>query len=471
MRSPPRAALLLFCSSFAAFFWAVKRRQFALAMTGGFDSAQYDQALWFTLRGAFMRTSLHGDPISILALHATFFHALLAPLYALFPRPETLSQAQTLLFAASAVPLCLAAEKRLGRRPGLLLTAACLLHPAVTDCLLNGYYGTRIFPVPFLIAALWALDEGRDGWFTLAALAAAACDEATALVVAGIGVFAALALGRRRLGWSLAGAAGIYFIAAVAVIQPYFGNFNVLGPLELPIKSPTTLGSAAVYAASHPLRLCLNALQARKAWYAFKLFAPLLFLPLRAAAWLLPAAPVAGLTLFLTPRWLLADFTPAWTALCLPFLFFAAIEGAARLAARPRARAGLCAAAAAASLAAHALGERSTLTCVLFPEPGALRNAEDLRAVLALIPKDAAVAATDTALPYLEGRERLYALLPAGLARGPAFVLLEDGAVPGQTPGPDPAAAHARLTASVRADSRYRLRAARGAFTLLQAAR
>jgi len=464
--------LLAGCAAFIAFCFFLKAVQFRFLVVGGFDSAQYDQALWTTLRGHFLKTSLHGRPLSIIALHTTFFHALLAPVYALLPGPQTLSNLQAVLFAAAAFPLFWSARRRLGADAALLFALAYLLNPVVARCMINGYYGTRIFPVPFLIASLWALDEGRDGLFLAFAAMAASCDEATAVVVAGIGVLAARFLGRPRLGACTAVAGIGYFFLAVTWIQVRFGNINPMGPLELRSDGPTRLGWTISFIASHPGLLLARLFEARKAFYLLKLFLPTLFAPLFAASWLLPAVPVFFLTLMLTGRWLLDDFAPAWTALSIPFLFFGAAAGVERLSRRPWARrlgrdpaAVLCAGMIAASLGTQVLGEWTTITYIVTQRA----DGEDLRTLLRAIPPEASIAASDSALPFLVKRWRAYALLAPGLDQNPDYVLLEEGSIPCQMTGPDRAAAYAALERAVTEGGRYKSVVRAGRFSLWRA--
>jgi uncharacterized membrane protein len=146
---------------FVIFFAFLKFRQFQYLNIPGYDNAFYDQALWTTARGHWLETSLYGGPRSILAIHVTFFHLLLTPFYYLWPRPETTALVQSVLFATVPFPIYLTAAKRLGPWPALLLAVSFLTNPLVGHCEMLGYYGTRVFPVPFLAWSLWALSEDR----------------------------------------------------------------------------------------------------------------------------------------------------------------------------------------------------------------------------------------------------------------------------------------------------------------------
>lgn len=474
---PQTIILSAACVLFFSFCTFLKFRQLHYLLIGAFDYALYSQSLWTTWRSHhFLWTSLYGDPLSIIALHTTFFHCLLTPIYALFPTPQTLSIIQIFLFATGAFALFLSADKRLGPTPALFLALAYLLDPLVMNCQLLGYYGTRVFPVPLLLWSLWALTEDRMKLHAILALAAASCDEATALVVMGIGVFEALCTKKRRFGLSLAIAAFAYFIFAIVWIQPHFGNNDPLGPLELPL--PAThrdLLGLITYTATHLPLLMHNLLQSRKLRYLFKLFLPVLFTSLFSPAWLLPAVPIFFMTLMLTPRWLLADSTPAWTALSLPFVFFGAIDGVDKLSGylchslrKEHTALALCVLSALASPVTYRLADRAAVTPLLYPSDESRRRAEDLRSMLKKVPRTSSIAAADIALPFLVERWRLYSVIPAGLAAHPDYFLVDKLEMPCQTPGPDPKKIYQGVVDSLKKDPAYREIDARGDFTLYQ---
>jgi len=97
------------------------------------------------------------------------------------------------LWLLGALPVFWLARKLLeSQRAGLGFALAYLLYPATEWLTLNEFHPVAL-ACPLLLYAFWYLDEERLLPFALFALAASACKEEIALVVAGFGIWYAVA--------------------------------------------------------------------------------------------------------------------------------------------------------------------------------------------------------------------------------------------------------------------------------------
>lgn len=178
----------------------------SLCRVWGLSTPSYDFGL-FNQMFAYMKetglplTTLERDGLySHFQVHFSPIYYLLLPLYALFPRPETLQIAQLLIVCSGLVPLLL-----LGRRfqlPFLLqagVAAAYLLQPGLV---LGSFYDLHenCFLAPLVCWLFWAIFQGKF-WFSLLfalLLLLVKEDAALYLVSAGLFVFFSPLLSQQR---------------------------------------------------------------------------------------------------------------------------------------------------------------------------------------------------------------------------------------------------------------------------------
>ena len=163
------------------------------------------QAVWSTAHGHPLQiTGLRGDQVSRLGAHFDPILAAFAPLWLLWPSPDMLLVAQAVAVALGALPVYWLARKHLaGDRPALGFALAYLVYPPTQWLTLNEFHPVAL-ACPLLLFAIWFLDEERLVPFALCAAVAATTKEEIALVVAGLGIWYALAHGRRRTGAGIA---------------------------------------------------------------------------------------------------------------------------------------------------------------------------------------------------------------------------------------------------------------------------
>ena len=405
-----RALLAVGIGAYAAGFAALSVLRHDAFFTGRFDLGNMVQAVWSTAHGHPLRmTGLHGAQISRLGAHVDPILVLFAPLWWVWPSPDLLLVVQAVVVALGAVPVFWLARKHLGSaRAALGFGLAYLLYPATGWLTLNEFHPVAL-ATPLLLFAFWFLDEDRLLPFALFAVAASACKEEIALVVAGFGVWYALSHRRRLAGTAIAIAGGFWAAVAIAVVIPhyhagaesdFYGRYSEVG------------GSAAGIlktAVTHPLRIIDAAFSARDLRYLLELVAPLAALCLLAPLVLIAALPELAINL-LSSATTQTSIHFHYTAGLIPPLVIGAVLGAKRLPRRPVPVAVLVVVAALAGN--YRLGpipgwrhvpggERFQATAARVSEHDRIASR-----ALKLIPANAVVSATNTLGAHLSARRR-----------------------------------------------------------------
>ena len=324
------AAIAAYAAGFAALS-ILRDRAFA---TGRFDLGNMVQAVWSTAHGDPLRvTNLAGEQVSRLGAHTDVLLVLFAPLWWIWPSAAMLLVVQATAIALGGLPVFWLARKHLGSdRSGLGFALAYLLYPATTWLTLNEFHPVA-FATPALLYAFWFLDEDRLVPFTVFAVIAAASKEEVAVVVAGYGVWYALARGRRVAGAAIAGSGLLWCAVAFAVVIPHFngGRSAFAGRYSEVGGSP---GGIAHTALRDPGLLLHTAVDHGALHYLLDLVLPLaglcLLSPIALAA--LPEIVINVLSSAPTQRSIHFHYTAAE----IPPLVIAAVLGAARVAPRWR---------------------------------------------------------------------------------------------------------------------------------------
>jgi uncharacterized membrane protein len=401
------AAIAAYGAGFAALS-VLRQRAFA---TGRFDLGNMVQAVWWTAHGhPLQMTNLHGQQISRLAAHVDPILAVFGPLWWIWPSPDLLLVTQALAVAAGAWPVFLLARKHLeSSRAALGFALAYLLYPATGWLTLNEFHPVA-FATPLLLFAFWYLDNDRLLPFALFAVAAAACKEEIGLVVAGFGLWYAIAKRRRVEGATVAVLGVAWSAIAIAVVIPHF---HTAGESDFYGRYSEVGGSAAGIvktAFTDPVRILDAAFSTRDLRYLLELVAPLAALCLLAPLALIAAVPELAINL-LSATQTQTSIHFHYTAGLIPPLVIAAVLGAKRL--RRRAVPVAIAVVVAAVLGNYRLGPitgwRHVPGGAHFQATAARVTDHDRIAerALALIPKTAVVSATNTLGAHLSARRRV----------------------------------------------------------------
>jgi uncharacterized membrane protein len=385
--------------AFAAGFGALAVQEYRAFETGRFDLGNMVQAVWSTAHGRPLEvTDLGGEQISRLGAHVDPLLVAFAPAWWIWPSPELLLVVQAVALALGALPVFWLARKHLGsERLAALFGVVYLLYAPVQWLALDEFHPVAL-ACPLLLYGLWYLDERR----LVASLPflALACltKEEIPLVVAGLGIWYALARGRRREGAAIA-AAGVALSAVylLAVMPHYRGGdspafydrYDAVGgsPVGL-VKTMLTDPGTVISAVT----------EGRDLTYLFQLGIPLAFAFFAAPLILVPALPeLAANLLSETATQTSIEFH--YTAPITPFL----VAGAVFAATRHRLVAPVVLAA--AVLGAIVLGP--LWSGELAPKRVSAHDRVATRAV-SLIPSDAAVSATNGLGSHLSARRRSF---------------------------------------------------------------
>jgi uncharacterized membrane protein len=317
-------------ATYAAGFSALSILRHESFETGRFDLGNMVQAVWSTAHGDVLQvTNLRGEQVSRLAAHFDPLLAAFAPLWWIWPSPSMLLTVQAILIALGALPVYWLARKHLGsERTAAGFALAYLLFPATQWLTLNEFHPVAL-ACPLLLFAIWYLDEDRLLPFALFATLAALTKEEIPLVVAGLGIWYALARRRWIAGGAITAAGVAAAALAVSVVIPHFhgasshfyGRYDAVG------------GSASGIvrtAFTDPWRLLSTAFDHRGTHYLLHMLLPLAGLALLAPLLLVAAVPEFVLNLLSsaeTQSSIHYHYTAAEIAVLVP----AAILGAARL--------------------------------------------------------------------------------------------------------------------------------------------
>jgi uncharacterized membrane protein len=419
----PTPFILLYTATFATQL-TLRLRAFG---TTAFDLGIFDQATWLLSRGLVPFVTLRG--LNAFGDHTSFILLLVAPLYWLFDSPVTLFVLASLVVGLGALPLYALAREQLGGRWSPLVVAlAYLLYPAVEYVSMANFHPESL-AMPLALAALLFGFRGQRLRFGLCAGLAALCKEDVALTIFALGLYLAWR-GRRRLGLITAGLALAWLALCLLVLLP---AFNPAGAVYLSLYAGGPPGSWT------PLATLQRLLEPQRLEYLPLLLLPLGLLPLLGPGGLLIALP-ALLVNLLSARENTATIFYHYSAMVAPWFLVGTIEALRRCPARLQAAASLYLLL--SSLAAHLLFAPSPLSL------GFLRNASTVRepfdgvaalprvfreqprdelgrAALALIPPNAAVAATSVYAVHLAHRQQVYQL-PLPFENG----LHDDGLTP-----------------------------------------
>jgi len=225
-RADRRASLAVWAAvaAFAGGFGALSMLRHRSFETGRFDLGNMVQAVWSTAHGHPLRvTTLTGEQALRLGAHIDPVLILFAPLWWLWPSPDLLLVAQAVAIALGALPVYWLARKHLAsRRAGVGFALAYLVYPPTTWLALNEFHPGGL-AMPALLFAFWYLDEDRLALFGVFALLASICREDVPLVLAGFGVWYALARGGRAAGAAIAAVGVTWTAIAVGIVIPHFG--------------------------------------------------------------------------------------------------------------------------------------------------------------------------------------------------------------------------------------------------------
>jgi uncharacterized membrane protein len=412
---------------YAAFFSFILLRWHEKLRTGNFDLSINNNLMFGGLHGRFLESTVvfPQEPGKYLANHAKFGGYLFLPIYALFPRAETLLVLQSVLIGAGAIPLWGFARKHVPPWTATIVALAYLAYYPMHGASFSEFQYVPI-AAGFLFATVWAAEERRWVLMGVAAGMGMLMREDIPLGMALVGGFLALTGYRPKAGLTLAAVAMTYFVVLRFYVMDSAGDWwypNMYK--ELWADKEKGFRSVIKTLISNPLYVFSKVLVEKKVIYLLHLMVPLVFLPAR--RWYLWAAFIPGalLTLLITnydpPVMFSFHYVMHWA----PLLFMAAVlalkalgDSATGGSAARRHAATISFAAASLVLTfnygAFAMRDGSFkggFHKVEFGISDAERQRyQNMKTLAAMIPDDASVAATEKVGPHVSARLLMYTM-------------------------------------------------------------
>ena len=424
-RHGPLAVVLCGALFYAVFMSFYTLRWHFKLQTHVFDLAINNNLMFGGLKGVFMESPVvfANDPQRYLAAHAKYGCYLFLPIYALYPKAETLIVLQSTLLGFGALPLFAFARRHISAwaAAGLALAYLCYypMHGA-------NFYEVKWVPVAsfFLLSVIWAADAKRWVLLGIAFTWTLLLREDMPIALAVVGVFLLLTGHRPRAGLTMALVATAWFFFIRFFVMEQAGSWwfpKMYKKLWAP--GEPGFGSVIKTLLSNPPFVFDTILKQSKVVYLLHLLVPIVFLPAR--RWYLWAAFIPGfiLTLMTTsykpPTMFSFQYVMYWT----PFVFVAAALAISALqrteAGLARARGAVAAVLFASAVLTYNYGAFTARPKTLksgystinfeFTEKERERYA-NLQELMKLIPPDASVAATERVGAHLSSRKVMHSM-------------------------------------------------------------
>lgn len=292
------------------------------------DLAYYSHAMWHTVHGKILYTTLSNQGYNTLGNHMTPILVLLAPFFYVFPSPGTLLFLQSLALALVALPVFWFSRDRL-KSPflGFLVGAAYLFHPTVWYNNLNDFHVTP-FGALFASFGFYFLSKNQHRKAMLFILLLILCKEDLILLGITFGLYMLIVQKKRVLGLATSAISAVYFILSLKVLMPLFSKnefaseqYYVTGRYEY---LGSSIGDIAVNIITHPLTVLSHVLTLHKFLYLATLFFPAMFISVLAPEILLIVSPIFAVNLLSTYLWQ-SLITTQYSMVIVPFLYFGAV--------------------------------------------------------------------------------------------------------------------------------------------------
>ncbi len=401
-------------------FYTIRHHQ--LFGTTAFDLGIYDNMIFNALKGRFFRAPVLYGPgnFNSLSGHAEYIVPLFAPIYALKPGPEMLLCIQATCFGGAAIPLYFFAQALIGRFYSVLIALSYLLFAP-----LHGpqFYDFHWLPlcIPFYFLLFYAI-AARKNWLTYALIPVLfAIREDVAIGLACLGIFLFATGQRARFGAALAIVSSVWFAINKFAIMPWAGSWwfeNIYS--ELFADGKASYANVIKTLITNPFFTLSTLIRGPKLTYTLHMLAPLIFLPVRRAAFWLLFLPGALLTLMTTGYWPTISIAFQYTSDWIPFLFGATVVSLHLLGRGRHGRLRVASAMGALCVVmlSHSYGFGAVLQHESFTggfgridfemSDAARRRYADMRQLVDKIPPDASVAATEYMSPHLSTRLTSY---------------------------------------------------------------
>ena len=425
-RLGPRSIVITAALGYALFMSFYFVRWHYKLRTHNFDLSINNNLIFGGLHGKFLESTVvfPTEPGKYLANHAKFGTYLFLPIYALWPKPETLLVLQSFMLGLSALPLYGFARRHVSNVMAAAVALTFLCYYPMHSANFSEFQNVPIATF-FLFSLVWAAETRRWLICGLCTAAALLLREDIPIGVAVIGGFLLLSGYRSFPGFVIATCALSYFVYLRFHVMDDAGEWwypNMYK--DLWADGEKGYKSVIKTLITNPLFVLNKLVVEKKLIYLLHLLVPVAFLPAR--RWYLWVAFVPGifLTLLVTnydpPTLFSFHYVMHWA----PYLFLAvplALEsmgksldsGVTRM--RAAATTMVCASLVLTynygAFPARATTLKGGYNFVDFGwEPREAERYARLRSLADLIPKDASVAATETVGPHVSSRVKMFTM-------------------------------------------------------------
>jgi len=419
------ALVVLAAAGYSAYFSFYSIRNHHRLATTAFDLGIYDNLMFNAIHGHPFRDTVlfpltNGG--NNLASHAEFGVLWFIPFYLLHPGPQLMLIAQSILLGFAAVPLYLFARTQVSRPMAAVIALGYLCFPPLHGPNFYDFHWLTLAPF-FQFWLFWAIATRRKALTVVMIVMLFSLREDLAVDLVGLGLFLLLTGIRPRLGFWLTVASVAWFAVDRFVIMPLAGSwyFQILYS-GLFADGVSSFGSVIKTILTNPLFFITTLMSQPKLEYVLHMLVPLAFLPLRRFSLVLLLLPAIFFTIMTTgysPTIAISfQYTTHWT----PFVFLASVLALVTLSRRPH---GSAARWAALATVVVVLGADSYTYGAIFQHetfvggfshfqfqmsPAEERRWKGMQELVAMIPPDASVAATENETPHVSTRKNIYPL-------------------------------------------------------------
>jgi uncharacterized membrane protein len=336
----PHTPFLIACALgalFAITFSWLSLARHAAYQSHAFDLGNVEQAMWNTIHGAPFRftnqATAHDLITSRLAIHVEPILLLLASVYMLHPRPETLLIVQAVVVGAGAIPAYLLARAALQPATGgswvaLVFPLVYILDPSLQSAVLDDFHAVTLAAALIMFALYFGLYSDLR-LFAVASVLAAATKEEVGLIVAVIG-FIVLITRHQRIGALMAVGGIIWSLVAVTIIIPHFNPMGHSPYISRYHELGKNLNDILLNVIRHPHHLWSILTQASRLHYLAIVLLPVAYLALLAPLVMVAAVPELLLNMLSTKPEMYSGFYQ-YSADIVPIIIAAAAIGIVNL--------------------------------------------------------------------------------------------------------------------------------------------
>jgi len=411
---------------YAAFFIFYTLRWHYKLRTGNYDLSINNNLMFGGLHGKFLHSTLvfPKEPAKYLANHVKLGAYLFLPIYALFPRPETLFVIQSTFIGFGAVPLFLFARRHLSDATSMLVALAYLAYYPLHGASFSEFQAVPV-AAALIFTVIWAADAKHYKTLGVALVCALLMREDVSVGLAVVGAFLLLSGHRPMPGLIIMTSSTAYFLLLRFYVMEAAGTWwfpNMYK--DLWADGEKGFRSVIKTALSNPTFTLGKIIVEKKLHYMMHLLVPIAFLTVR--RWYLWAAllPGAFLTLLVTNYEPPITFSFHYVMHWAPYLFVAAVLALAALRDGPilgpeRHRAAVATMVASSLVLSYHYGAfarseggfKAGFSKIEFTYTEAEYDRyQQLLELTSVIPKDASVAATEKCGPHLSSRLEMFTM-------------------------------------------------------------